>query len=206
MQGIGKNRLHVIALMGWVLLVCAGYWTLFLYANTPGLPAEAKMNWPRDTPLETQPGLSTLIVFAHPHCPCSQATIGELARLMPALRGKMKSFVTIFSPKSRPLEWAKGQLWQSAAAIPGVQLVLDGDGIEAERFGARTSGQVFLYDPAGKLVFHGGITPERGHMGDSDGRSSILAFFETGTVAVSSTAVFGCSIRNPERAPAGEKK
>ncbi|MGE0528432.1 MAG: RedB protein [Bdellovibrionales bacterium] len=200
MARISKDVSRPLLLFAWISLIGTGYWSLFLYSNTAGSPAAAQTNWPGESVLKPQPGLATLVVFAHPHCPCSKATVGELARLMPYVGNKAKIFVTFFKPKTRPLGWAQGSLWRDAAAIPGAEVTLDEDGTEAEKFGAKTSGQVFLYGADGKLVFQGGITPERGHMGDSDGRLAIISFLETGHVEKSSTPVFGCSIRNPERA------
>ena len=190
----------------WVTLLGTGFWKLFVYSNTPGTSAAAHTHWPVSTLIERNPQLPTLLIFAHPHCPCSEATIGELERLLPHIDGKTKSIVVFFKPKNKSEKWAKEKLWKKAQAISNVQAILDEDGVEAIRFGARTSGQTFLYDKDGNLIFQGGITPERGHMGDSDGRAAILSFISTGDIKISSTPVFGCSIRGPERAPAGKLK
>jgi hypothetical protein len=123
---------------------------------------------------------------------------------MPHILGQVKVSIFFFKPESKTEEWVKSDLWKKAEAIPGAQVRIDNVGMEATLFGARTSGQTFLFDKGGDLIFSGGITPERGHMGDSRGRDSILAFFRTGTTEIPSTPVYGCSIRNPERAPAGD--
>ena len=125
---------------------------------------------------------------------------------MPHAKGKLKVLVVFFKPRDRSEDWAKESLWKKAKAIPEVQLVLDEGGDEAARFGAVSSGQTFLYNSNGRLVFSGGITPERGHVGDNKGRDSILAFIETGNAPDSTSLVFGCSLRNPERALAGATK
>lgn len=150
------------------------------------------------------PGSPTLVIFAHPRCPCSAATIGELERLIPHIEGKVKTYVVFFKPKSQTNDWTQKTLWKKAQNIPGVQNILDEDGVEAARFGARTSGHAFLYDEKGSLVFQGGITPARGHMGDSVGRLAILAFFKNESMSVANVPVFGCALNNPERAIAGE--
>jgi hypothetical protein len=76
-------------------------------------------------------------------------------------------------------------------------MVHDHDGVEARRFGAATSGQVILYDARGTLLFSGGITPARGHSGDSTGRDAILALLIDGSSEASETPVFGCSLFDP---------
>ena len=81
------------------------------------------------------------------------------------------------------------------AAIPGVATILDRGGREAARFGAHVSGQTFLYDAAGRLVFSGGMTIARGHAGDNDGEDALLALITAGHAPVASTPVFGCLLR-----------
>jgi len=197
---------RLLPLFLWISLLGGGFWQLFVYSNTPGAQAQASHQWPGDSGLSRNPASPTLVLFAHPHCPCSQASIGELERLMPHIKDKVKSYVVFFKPRTQSEAWVKEILWEKARSIPGVQVVLDEDGIEARRFDAQTSGQTLLYDENGTLAFRGGITPGRGHMGDNEGRSAILSFVETGKTGVSTTPVFGCSLRNPERALAGDIK
>lgn len=91
-------------------------------------------------------------------------------------------------------KWEKSDLWASATDIPGVSLTTDNQGVEARRFGSGTSGQVALYSAAGQLLFSGGITGSRGHFGDNDGRTAILALLATGKTAITETPVFGCEL------------
>ena len=98
-----------------------------------------------------------------------------------------------------PDEASVPSLWPSdtaalAARIPGVELRVDLGGKEATLFNAKTSGQVFLYDASGALRFDGGITPARGHEGDSDGKAAVLAVLAGGGPERTSTAVFGCEL------------
>jgi len=58
---------------------------------------------------------------------------------------------------------------------------------------------VLLYDVAGDLRFAGGITPSRGHAGDSAGRSMLQDLLASRSVERDETAVFGCALR--EAAP-----
>jgi hypothetical protein len=76
-------------------------------------------------------------------------------------------------------------------------MVRDRGGVEAKRFGARTSGEVLLYSAVGRLLFFGGITGSRGHEGDNYGLTS-LASFLTATPSESAVTagspVFGCAL------------
>ena len=80
-------------------------------------------------------------------------------------------------------------------AIPNVSVHEDLDGSLAKKFGAESSGYVVLYTPGGQLLFRGGITLSRGHIGDNVGQSSILALLNNKNgSAVKETPVYGCSL------------
>jgi hypothetical protein len=109
------------------------------------------------------------------------------------------SSVFFFRPRAQPPEWTRTDLWETAKAIPGVQVFEDPDSSVAQRFGVFTSGQTLLYDSAGRLRFKGGITAFRGHSGDNLGRSTITALLHgdalPATAFPMTTPVFGCSLR-----------
>ncbi len=194
--------LQILLTFFWVLLLGLGFWTLLRYTYTKGTPSQSLSNWPLGTKIFRNPSRATLILFAHPSCPCSKASVGELERLMPNTKEKIDAYVVFFKPNNQTNEWVMGDLWKSSQAIPGVKTLIDSQGTEMIRFGAVTSGQTFLYDENGKMVFQGGITPGRGHRGDGDGRRSILSFVETGTTKILMAPVFGCSLINPEKSVA----
>ena len=82
----------------------------------------------------------------------------------------------------------------------GARVVLvdrDADGVEAARFGAKTSGQALLYAADGRLLFHGGLTPSRGHEGDNEGLRRVTAILD-GKAARDESPVFGCSLRDAD--------
>ncbi|MBV9470625.1 MAG: hypothetical protein JOZ57_15405 [Abitibacteriaceae bacterium] len=112
-------------------------------------------------------------------------------------QGKVTAYVLFFKPKGFADTWAKTDLWQSAAAIPGVTVMCDEDNQEAQRFHAETSGQTMLFDNAGHLLFSGGITGSRGHFGDNVGLSNIESLLTSGKAERNKTLVFGCSLRDP---------
>ncbi len=99
-------------------------------------------------------------------------------------------------------QWVQSDTWRQAAAIPGIHIVSDQGGALAHRFGAQTSGQTYLYNPAGRLLFSGGLTAARGHEGDSAGLNAALALVRGQTPVQTRTPVFGCSlfpISQPEK-------
>jgi len=184
----------------WLIAAALGQRAMLNYdyaAAAPGTPPE---NWPISTTISRTPGHSSIVVVAHPHCPCTRATVEELARLMAVLHNQVTATVVFVRPPGFSEDWEKTDLWRDAARIPGVSVLSDVHGTETSLFGAQASGQTMLYDAAGHLRFTGGITASRGHAGDSPGRSAILSIVNTGNSAKNQTSVYGCSLQNPERA------
>ena len=191
---IDKGRFILITACGtWMLMIGVGLALLWDYENSPGPTAVAPIRWPAESRIHFATDRATLIMLTHPHCPCSRASIGELARLMAQAQGRVTAYVLFIKPAGSPEDWENSDLWQSAASIPGVEVVVDDD-IEAGRFHAMTSGQTVLYDAGGRLLFSGGITGSRGHYGDNAGRSAIVSLLNTGEAERAETVVFGCPL------------
>lgn len=195
-------RLKIAALVAlWLSLAAGGLGWLSVYKNTPGIAAAATTapldRFPAASRIKPEPGRPTLVMLAHPHCPCTRASLGELERLMAQIQNRRVAVSVLFlKPTDFADDWEKTDLWQTAAAIPGVEVFGDEDGREAELFNAATSGQVFLYDADERLIFKGGITGARGHSGDNAGRDAIIALLNEAEAAQSETAVFGCPLFN----------
>jgi hypothetical protein len=102
--------------------------------------------------------------------------------------------VVFIKPGGVAAEWEKTDLWQSAARIPDVTVLRDEHGLETQRFGAETSGQTFLYDADGQLLFSGGTTGSRGQAGDNAGRATILALLNRDVPERAASPVFGCPL------------
>ena len=139
-------------------------------------------------------------MLAHPHCPCTAASVGELAQIMARLEGRLAAYIIFVKPKGADGDWEDTDLRRSAEAIPGVKIVVDPNGVEAHRFGAETSGHTLLYGTDGRLLFSGGITASRGHAGDNAGESAIIALVNHQTPLRNQTLVFGCSLADRSEA------
>ena len=190
----------------WFMTVGVGTGVLSQYENTPGTPAvAAPAEWPSDSHIQRSTELATLIMIVHPHCPCTRASLAELARLMAQAQGRLTAFVVFNKPPNVSKDWQHSDLWDTAAAIPGVNVMADDEGIESRRFHAATSGQTMLYGKEGTLLFSGGITGGRGHEGDNAGRSSILSFLTTGEADRTETPVFGCAIFAQDECQTGKE-
>jgi hypothetical protein len=166
---------------------------LAAYANTAGKSSPAPGTISRSQ--DATSGRLQLNMFLHPHCPCSVASVNELARIMSRCAAQLDATVYFVRPESRPDDWERGSLWNLASSIPGVNVKSDVGGRIAKRFNASTSGEVFVYDRLGEFRFQGGITAARGHAGDNLGQSAVIAIALGGKTDVERSPVFGCPLR-----------
>ncbi|MAT16933.1 MAG: hypothetical protein CMJ46_16860 [Planctomyces sp.] len=178
----------------WIIGVGLALRPLWKYEMTPGADNARAEHWPVDSGLVLQGDKPTLILFAHPRCPCTRATMEELARLMANCSDRLHAEVHFYLPQDANDEWRMSDLWKAVQQIPGVAIHEDINGEEASRFGAISSGSTFLYSRAGDLVFAGGITSSRGHAGSNKGRQAIEEYVLNGKVIQSNSYVFGCPI------------
>jgi hypothetical protein len=133
-------------------------------------------------------------MFLHPHCPCSRASLSELAILLAHASQAVCADVVFVAPRGAPADWVETDLWKSAGEISGVNRSIDRDGAQARIFGVLTSGATVVYDAGGNLLFSGGITESRGHEGDNAGVDAILSALRGGPTTFSTTRVFGCAL------------
>ena len=190
----------------WLSVVALGFRGLLRYEAIAAQPATLAGVWPCASLLSRSTASPfTLLMFVHPHCPCSAASLSELN----AIKTKCPDLaVSVLFLKPAGLtsrlskDWERDSLWQRAATIPGVRLISDVDGSESDNFGALTSGQVALYNRAGHLVFNGGITGSRGHVGDNIGAHTVVAVvrgdggFSQRLATTHHAAVFGCPLKD----------
>ena len=198
-----RRSLWLAAALLWVAGVGTGLKILWSYENAPGPRALAPAAFPADTRVERPHDRPLLIVALHPQCPCSRATVAELARLVAHAAEPADIHALIVAAPGLDERLVHSDLWTAAAAIPGVQVVRD-DGTEARRFGARVSGQVLAYDAAGALRFSGGLTGSRGHEGDNAGRTALEAML-AGRPHAATAYVFGCLLFDGDGQPVPER-
>lgn len=118
----------------WLVLISAGLWALAGYEFTSGGTGNAPTSWPAESRIQRVNGEATLVMAVHPKCPCSKASVGELAKAMVQMQGRVTAHVVFVKPAGHREGWAKTDLWREATAIPGVSVQVDEDGAEAARF------------------------------------------------------------------------
>ncbi len=184
--------------VGWFLLAAGGTAAMLRYENAAGAPGDPALEWP--TIAGAAPPGFALLLFVHPHCPCTRASLGELARIMAHAQGRLIARVIFEQPAGKPASWCQTDLWRSTLAMPGVKPETDPAGVETRRFHARTSGQTLLYAD-GRLVFFGGITGGRGHRGDNVGSDQVRALLAGATTAaLAHSPVYGCPLTREDMA------
>jgi hypothetical protein len=191
---MNARKVWIIACLVWLVAAGAGAWVLSNYQNQAGAAGDTPVKWPMNTALKVHGDKPVLIMFTHPQCPCTRASVEELNRIMGLCGDKVEAQVLFILPENMPQDWTQTALWRNSAAIPGVQNHIDLGGREARLFGAQSSGYVLLYDVHGKLLFHGGITSARGHEGDNAGENVIVALLNGNPTSLDKTPVFGCGL------------
>lgn len=191
----------------WGGLVVAGF-ALFMREETRPAPSgtAALSAWPAEAPLALVPGRINLVLFAHPRCPCTRASLAEAAEAVARAGGPGRVALTVlFSvPAEEPAPWIGSPLWRAAAGMPGARVASDPDGRLAARFGATASGHVLFFDPAGRLRYSGGLTAARGREGDNAGLDAVSALARGASAAPTSPLsrpVYGCALVGPAPAP-----
>lgn len=189
----GLRYLLLPAASVWLVAIVVGFRAMANYAMTPGLAAEAPAHVAAGT-IGIDARLPTLLVFVHPFCPCTRATLAELARLTARCTGRMRTRVLFHSEAALAVDWNSNELWKLAHEIPGVEVEQDIEGHGAQALGVRTSGQALLYASDGRLLFAGGITAARGHAGDNAGEDEIADLIRDARAEPRNTPVFGCPL------------
>ena len=185
-----------------VIFLCAAIWLaatvsgvvyMARYENTPGEKSDLyPAVFPPDSRIKPFSDRATLIFFVHPKCPCTRASLRELARLMSDLDSKLQAYVVLIKPENADANWTETDLRARAEAIPNVRVLIDEGEHETKIFHARTSGLTLLYDREGNLRFDGGITASRGHEGDNAGARAVFDIVTNNAGNRAETFVFGC--------------
>jgi hypothetical protein len=182
--------------LAWLLLVLGGGLPLWIHLTSPGDAGRPPELWPATTDLERNSDGPTLLLFAHPQCPCTRASLSELAAIV--VRTEATVTVVFHRPAGAPPAWRDAPLVQQARGLTRVRVVWDDTGRVRRAFGVQTSGHALVYDGRGRLQYSGGITAGRGHAGDNAGRTTALACLQSTEARISRLPVFGCPLAASE--------
>lgn len=177
----------------WVSVVLLGFYRLTAYELRKSPAIRAPRTWPADSGLPHSASRATLLIFLHPKCPCSRATLDELGRLLYE-HPDVEATAVFVRPDDVPEAWEKSELWQEADRIVGLNKHVDEGGREARRFDVTASGQTLIYSPDGHLAFEGGLTASRGHYGQNAASDAALGALEAAPATPLEFPTYGCPL------------
>ncbi len=189
------KRLVYAIVAVWFVAVGAAFAAVWRYKLTPGAHRAAPARWPAASTLRPAPGVTNVVMFAHPQCPCTRASLTELGALATLLGARARIHVVLVVPEDAPADFASGTIEDRARAL-GADVTIDRGEREAHRFGALTSGAVVVYAPSGDLVFEGGLTIARGHEGGA-APERIRDLVSANATSPLLGPVFGCGLDGP---------
>ncbi|WP_145026409.1 thioredoxin domain-containing protein [Caulifigura coniformis] len=187
----------------WLAAVAAGFAVAMRHEKTAAPDHDVATRFPEDAVCVAPLGKPMLIVFVHPKCPCTRASLEEVAALHHRCGDKLDMQFVFLERGDAPWRSEDTEHWETVRAINAGPAFVDVSGTEHRRFGATTSGEALLYMPDGSLAFHGGVTVGRGHSGVSAGRTAIEAIVLNSTGSgrdFTRTKVYGCPLESPCRA------
>jgi hypothetical protein len=197
-----RKRSHFLLAI-WGVVVVSGILFLEAYAARPGDLGTQVGRWLAQSRIQLDDRRPNLLIFLHPRCSCSRASLAELAYIMDRCRDRVSVHAVLLGTTFLD-RWGQSEIERDLASLPTVRVYPDREGVEARRFGVATSGHALLYDSGGQLLFSGGITAARGHVGDNFGRAAVLDRILNIKGGRASSSVFGCPLRTP-RSSANEE-
>ena len=124
------------AVAAWLAAIGVGYGRLLQYAATAG----PGVDLPRASRPAATSGRWRLVMFVHPRCPCTRASLGELGRLAARVGDRTDLEVVLVAPDGQRSAVDPG-LARLIGALPGVRVRHDNRAEEARRLQASTSGR-----------------------------------------------------------------
>ncbi|MDB6027424.1 MAG: hypothetical protein JWM68_3647 [Verrucomicrobiales bacterium] len=190
-----RHKLLLLIIL-WGTITAFGLHSLMTYKGTPGAVGHTPETWPHNELIANPSAKPLLVMFAHPRCPCTKASLGELELLVAQAKDRFAAAVLFYEPENGSAAWSKTASVEMARSIPGVRVIIDRQGAQAKRFAAETSGHTVVYSRTGQLLFSGGITGARGHLGENGGFDSVLKLVrqDASPSLPRKTDVFGCGL------------
>ena len=186
-----------ILLTVWGIAVGLGLEMLWQFQSTPGDALACQdQAWPSQAPFGLESQQLTLVMFVHPRCPCTVASVSELRRVTAGLGSMPRIHLAILQPLEPDDSWQSNELVQTGCKLPGAEIHWDHGGQIARLFGTNTSGQVLLFDPQGRSLYRGGVTDLRGQEGPSREGEALRRCLVTGRQAERDYPVFGCALQD----------
>jgi hypothetical protein len=200
---MSRRYAQFVLFAAWSLALCAGWWWMMSFQFTSEAAGEGllTLKWPAASKLRHTRNHSTLVLFLHPRCPCSRASLTELEGLFAKLKQEQIALpdvnIVATVPEIHSDEWTEAETLRRAAQLPGACVFIDSSGHEAKRFGAVTSGTVIYFDARDRRLYTGGVTIARGLEGQNAGLDAIESLLRGKPALETNIPVFGCRLCLP---------
>jgi hypothetical protein len=186
------DRILPFVVVTWLASIAGGFAAWEVYDALPGAaPVSSAAR------SQARNGRWSLELYAHPRCPCTRATVRELAEILADATRPVDVRAVFVVPAGEPEGWERTQTWYDAVETLHATAVPDPGGAEIRRAGVTTSGTVVLTDPTGRVVFRGGVTRARGQAGISPGGRAVKDILAEKPARCDTAPVFGCALLAP---------
>ena len=137
---------------------------------------------------------AVVLMFIATQCPVSNAYNDRMASLAREYGAKGVAFVGINSNRQESVEEIAGHAAQHGFGFP---VLKDVGNVQADRFGAQVTPEIYVYDPGWVLRYHGRIDDDRSgaNVKSQDLRNALDAVLGGKAVPVAETKAFGCTIK-----------
>ena len=186
----GGLRLLIGAVLvaAWLAALAYGAHTMMSYDTTAGPAAD------RAPAVATSKQKAwTCVMIVHPDCPCTRSSLAALREIVARYDDTVEFRIVMVSDEPD----LDSPNFKAAVRIPEAALTWVSSEKADELYDSHTSGQTFILDSSGGIVFSGGITPGRG----TDKPEFALQLFESvlaGKPVREFSPVYGCALQTEE--------
>lgn len=138
------------------------------------------------------------VVFTSTNCPVSNDYNERMQQVYTDYQAKGVKFVFVNANTNEPSAEVDSHAKKHGFAF---KVYKDTDNILADKLNAQVTPEVFLFDRAGTLVYHGRIDDSRelSNVKSKDFRTALDAMLGGQAVAASTTKAFGCTIKRVKK-------
>src|SRR3989442_9935856 len=115
------RRIVWLATAVWLGAFAVGTAAFLHFEFTPGDEARAPLVWPKESSLAFDREGATLVLFAHPHCVCTRASLDELQVVLSHHTRPVRAQVVFVKLPGFSDEEMKDESWEKAGRIPGLE-------------------------------------------------------------------------------------
>ena len=190
-----KNPINFILISVWLIAISTGLYFLYQYQNKNGELGTSSSHWIESSNIHFEENKNNVLMFLHPYCPCSRASLNELAKILSHKIKPSTVKIILAKPESKDSNWVYESPLYKITKELNFQSLIDKNSHESKLFEAKTSGLVLIFNKDKKLMFRGGITDSRGHEGDNKGAQKALTILQSiSSQSLEEFFVFGCEI------------